>query len=125
MGGVRSEAPSAQLGGSIVDLVQIKTRLAIAGGMLYVTASSCHSQSDYESTITALDLATGAVSWQARQNSTVDKLVVDAGVLVTHGYCHVCDEDRDQVVAYRAGTGARLPNVCHTEPARRCSSSAP
>jgi outer membrane protein assembly factor BamB len=90
-------------------------RMAIAGGLLYVSASSCHSQSNYEGTITALDPATGAVSWQARQNGTVDKLVVDAGVLVTHGYCHVCDEDRDQVVAYRAGTGARLWSRDHAD----------
>ena len=83
-------------------------RMAIEGGLLFVTDSSCYSQSNYDGVITALSLATGKVSWQARQGSTVDKLVVDGGVLVTHGYCHVCDEGRDQVIAYRAVSGAKL-----------------
>jgi outer membrane protein assembly factor BamB len=83
-------------------------RMAIAGGLLLVTDSSCFSQSNYDGTITALTLATGAVSWRARQSGTVDKLVVDGGVLVTHGYCLTCDEDKDQVVAYRVAGGAKL-----------------
>ena len=90
-------------------------QMAIGGGLLFVTDSNCHSQSSYDGTITALDLATGAVSWRARQSGTVDKLVVDGGVLVTHGYCLTCDEDRDQVVAYRAAGGAKLWSRTHVD----------
>jgi outer membrane protein assembly factor BamB len=82
--------------------------MAIEAGRLFVTDSSCYSQSNYSGTITALDLETGTVAWQAEQSGTVDKLVVDGGVVVTHGYCGVCDEDQDQVVAYRAAGGAKL-----------------
>ncbi|MEU7902797.1 PQQ-binding-like beta-propeller repeat protein [Actinoplanes sp. NPDC049118] len=82
--------------------------LAVVDGLVIATETSCHSQSDYEGTITALDLGTGRPVWRSRQSGTVDKLVAGSGVLVTHGFCHVCDEDRNQVVAYRVSDGGRL-----------------
>jgi outer membrane protein assembly factor BamB len=90
-------------------------RLAIGAGLVLVTDSSCYSQSSYDGAITALNLATGTVSWRARQSGTVDKLVVDGGVLVTHGYCYTCDEDKDQVIAYRLAGGAKLWSRNHVE----------
>jgi outer membrane protein assembly factor BamB len=82
--------------------------LAVVDGLVIATETSCHSQSDYEGTITALDLRTGRAVWRSRQSGTVDKLVAGSGVLVTHGFCYVCDEDRNQVVAYRVADGVRL-----------------
>jgi outer membrane protein assembly factor BamB len=82
--------------------------LAVVDGLVIATETSCHSQSDYEGTITALDLRTGRPVWRSRQSGTVDKLVAGSGVLVTHGFCYVCDEDRNQVVAYRVSDGVKL-----------------
>jgi outer membrane protein assembly factor BamB len=82
--------------------------LAIADGLVIATDTSCQSQSDYEGTISALNAATGALVWESSQAGTVDKLVADAGVLVTHGYCGVCVEEHDQVVAYRVSDGQQL-----------------
>jgi outer membrane protein assembly factor BamB len=83
-------------------------RLAIVDGMVIATDTKCHSNSDYETTVSALDLATGRLVWESRQVGAVDKLVVDAGVLVTHGYCYLCDGEEDQVVAYRVDDGEVL-----------------
>jgi len=83
-------------------------RVAIGGGQVFLTDSNCYSQSSYDGDIIALSLATGTVSWRARLSGTVDKLVVDGGLLVVHGYCGTCDEDMDQVIAYRVADGAKL-----------------
>jgi len=82
--------------------------LAVAGGLVLVTASSCFSQSDFESTITALDARTGRPRWTAREAGTVDFLVADQGVLVTHGYCGVCGDSQNEIVAFRTSDGTRL-----------------
>jgi outer membrane protein assembly factor BamB len=83
-------------------------QLAIVDGLVIATDHSCQSQSNNVGTITALSLTTGNVAWESRQDGTVDKLVVDAGVLVTHGVCVVCGEEHDQVVAYRVSDGQQL-----------------
>lgn len=83
-------------------------RLAIVDGLVIATDHSCQSQSNNVGTITALSLTTGKLAWESSQDGTVDKLVVDAGVLVTHGVCVVCGDEHDQVVAYRVSDGEQL-----------------
>ena len=82
--------------------------LAVAGGLVLATDSSCQSQSDYDGTLKALDGRTGKVRWTARLSTTIDFLVADHGVVVTHGYCGVCGDHQNEVVAFRIADGKRL-----------------
>jgi len=81
---------------------------AIAAGLVVGTDSSCYSQSNFEGAVVALDGRTGQVRWRAVQTGTVDFLVADRGVIVTHGYCGVCGDHEDEIVALLASNGRRL-----------------
>ena len=82
--------------------------MAVAGGLVVGTDSSCYSQSNFDGTVIALDARTGQVRWRATQAGTVDFLVADRGVIVTHGYCGVCGDHQDEIVALLASNGRRL-----------------
>jgi outer membrane protein assembly factor BamB len=82
--------------------------LAVAGGLVLATESSCFSQSNFDGTVMALDGRTGGVRWRATQEGTIDFLVAEQGVIVTHGYCGVCGEHQNEIVALRASDGRRL-----------------
>jgi outer membrane protein assembly factor BamB len=84
--------------------------LAVADGLVLITDTSCYSQSNYETTITALDARTGKLRWTARESGAVDLFVADRGVIVTHGYCAVCGDFTHEVVAFRTSDGKRLWN---------------
>ncbi|MET0495104.1 MAG: PQQ-binding-like beta-propeller repeat protein [Actinoplanes sp.] len=91
------------------DFSYLGKTMAVADDLVIVTDTSCHSQSDYTGTVTALDITSGDVAWQTTHPGMIDNLVVDAGVIVAHGYCGVCDdEDTDVVIAFRTSDGAEL-----------------
>jgi outer membrane protein assembly factor BamB len=87
----------------------ITADLVIVGDLLMVTDTSCYSNSDYDGYVTALDVRTGVARWRTTGSWIVDTIVADAGMVVTSGYCGICDTDwKHGVIGIRASDGAQM-----------------
>lgn len=92
----------------------LRARLIVTDGVVLVTDTNCYSNSNYDGTVTALDVRTGVERWSSRGSWTVDTIVAEAGTVVTSGYCGTCDDAPYGVVAYRVSDGTerwRAPNT--------------
>jgi outer membrane protein assembly factor BamB len=76
--------------------------LAADGGTLIAATSDCHSASDPNGQMVALDLATGRVRWHLDLDMPAYTLVVDKGMAVISGYS---ESDTKQAVAYQVADG--------------------
>jgi outer membrane protein assembly factor BamB len=86
----------------------ISANLIVVDGLLLVTDTSCYSNSNYDGTVTALDVKTGAQRWSSGGSWMVDTIVADAGMIVTSGYCGTCDDFEHGVIGIRASDGAEV-----------------
>lgn len=77
-------------------------RLAVAGGLLIAATTDCHSNSDPDGSVMALDVATGRVRWTRNMDPPVTTMVVDRGLVVVSGSS---PSDTPVVIAYRATDG--------------------
>ncbi|GAA2846171.1 hypothetical protein Acy02nite_48010 [Actinoplanes cyaneus] len=79
----------------------------VTGGLVLVAGTSCESNSDYDGSLVALDVRTGAQRWRRTGEWTIDAVVADAGVIVTSGYCRTCEAGHG-VNTYRLNDGTPL-----------------
>ncbi len=87
----------------------ISADLIVVGDLLMVTDTDCDSNSDYDGYVTALDVRTGVARWRSTGGWMVDTIVADAGMVVTSGYCGICDTDwKYGVIGIRASDGAQM-----------------
>jgi outer membrane protein assembly factor BamB len=80
-------------------------RLAVAGSRLIAANGDCHSNSDPDGTITALDAATGQVRWHVRTDIPIVTVAVDKDVVVVSGES---PSDEQATIAFRTTDGRRL-----------------
>jgi outer membrane protein assembly factor BamB len=80
----------------------------VAGGLVLVFDTACHSNSDYDGSVTAFDAASGAQRWHRTGNWTIDTAVADAGTVVASGHCETCYDAEHGVSAYRLTDGKQL-----------------
>jgi outer membrane protein assembly factor BamB len=86
----------------------ITADLVVVGDLLLVTDTNCYSNSNYDSYVAALDVRTGVARWGSSGSWMVDTIVADAGMVVTSGYCGMCDDARYGVIGIRASDGAQM-----------------
>ena len=79
--------------------------LAVAGNALIAATGDCHSNSDPNGVITALDVATGKTIWHVATDTPVFTLAVDKGVAVISGSS---PSDELTTLAFRASDGKPL-----------------
>ena len=80
-------------------------RLAVAGNDLIAANGDCHSNSDPDGTITALNVATGTVRWHVRTDIPIFTAAVDKGVAVVSGES---PSDEQATIAFRTTDGHQL-----------------
>lgn len=93
---------------SAPDLDYISAGLVVSGGSLIVNHTRCHTNSDWDGHVRALDVKTGKLRWSTSGSWMVDTVVADAGVLAVSGYCGICSDYERGVIGYRISDGARL-----------------
>ena len=76
--------------------------MAVATGVLILGNGDCHSASDPDGMLTALNLTTGKVRWQVQPPTPVHSFVVDKGVVVVSGKS---ESDEATTVTYGAADG--------------------
>jgi outer membrane protein assembly factor BamB len=86
----------------------VTTTPIVAGGLVLVFGTSCHSNSDYDGSVTAFDAATGVQRWHRTASWTTDIAVADAGTVVVSGHCPTCGDAEHGVTAYRVIDGTEL-----------------
>ncbi len=76
--------------------------MAVSGGVLIAANGDCHSMSDPNGTLTALDVATGRVRWKHDLDTPIYSAVVDKNVAVVSG-----ESPSDELItlAYRTSDG--------------------
>jgi outer membrane protein assembly factor BamB len=76
--------------------------VAVAGGVLIAADEDCHSASDPDGVLTALDVTTGRVRWQHKTEYPIYSFVVDKNLAVVSG-----ESESDELAtdAYRAADG--------------------
>ncbi|MBU2663386.1 PQQ-binding-like beta-propeller repeat protein [Actinoplanes bogorensis] len=79
--------------------------MAVASGLLLLANGDCHSASDPNGRLVALDVATGRVRWRHDLDMPVDSFVVDRGVAVISGSS---ESDETATVAYRVADGRQM-----------------
>ena len=80
-------------------------RLAVAGDNLIAANGDCHSNSDPDGMITALNVATGAVRWHVRTDIPIFTVAVDKGVAAVSGES---PSDEQATIAFRTTDGRQL-----------------
>jgi outer membrane protein assembly factor BamB len=76
--------------------------LAVAAGVLVAANNDCHSASDPDGTLTALETTTGHLRWQTKTGFPIFAAVVDKNMIVVSGESA---SDEQAAVAYRAADG--------------------
>ena len=79
--------------------------MAVSENVLVLGNGDCHSASDPDGALTALDLTTGRVRWRLTPPVPVNAFVVDKGTVVISGGS---ESDETVTVAYRATDGRKL-----------------
>jgi outer membrane protein assembly factor BamB len=90
------------------DFSVITARLVVADDVVIVNDTNCYSNSSYDGTVTALDVASGKERWATSQNWRIDTVVADAGRVVVSGVCHTCDGFSNGVVGIRTSNGKKV-----------------
>jgi outer membrane protein assembly factor BamB len=80
-------------------------RMAVSGNVLIAANGDCHSNSDPDGALTALNVATGQVVWHQDTDTPIITLAVDKGVAAISGES---PSDELTTLAYRADDGKLL-----------------
>ena len=85
---------------------QITALLAVSGSTLLAATNDCQSQSDPDGTLTAYNVATGAVQWAVHRDAPIYAMIVNTGIAVVTGG----DAGSDVATGYRVSNGKQAWN---------------